>query len=130
MADARVVSNLRRLFNPKNVNALAQVAAIAALDDSDWLSWYLSEVEKSKALITRWFTDRGIECRMTPANFFMVRFERAPWVVRCLREEGVYVRDRSTMQGLSGFVRFSIGTVEQTKKILERTGSVLKRLNR
>ncbi|MBV72082.1 MAG: hypothetical protein CMH52_12210 [Myxococcales bacterium] len=130
MADARLITNLRRLFNPKNVNALAQVAAIAALDDSEWLSWYLSEVEKSKALITRWFTERDIECRMTPANFFMVRFERAPWVVRCLREQGVYVRDRSTMPCLNGFVRFSIGTVEQTKKILDRTGVVLQRLNR
>ena len=97
MGDARVISNLRRLFNPKNVNALAQVAAIAALEDGAWLKWYLSEVEKSKALITRWFTDRDIECRMTPANFFMARFERAPWVVSYLRDEQVYVRDRSSM---------------------------------
>jgi histidinol-phosphate aminotransferase len=130
MADAQVISNLRRLFNPKNVNALAQVGAMAALEDTDWLAWYLSEVEQSKALITRWFADRNIECRMTPANFCMVRFERAPWVVRSLREEGVYVRDRSSMPGLAGFVRYSIGTVAQTEEILRRTGSVLERMRR
>jgi histidinol-phosphate aminotransferase len=130
MADAHVISNLRRLFNPKNVNSLAQVGAIAALEDNEWLAWYLSEVEQSKALITRWFADRDIQCRMTPANFCMVCFDRAPWVVRSLREEGVYVRDRSSMPGLAGFVRYSIGTVTQTQEILRRTGCVLERMRR
>ena len=58
----------------------------------------------------------------------MVKFERAPWVVRLLREEGVYVRDRSHMAQLSGYVRFSVGTTEQTRDVLTRLEGVLERL--
>lgn len=125
MAAPQRISDLRRVFNPKNVNVLAQVGAMAALDDQDWLEWYLDEVEQSKDLIKEWFDARGVDCIITPGNFFMVRVDQAPWFVRSLQEENVYVRDRSAMRGLAGYVRYSIGTVEQTREILERTGKVL-----
>lgn len=127
MASPQRVMDLRRVFNPKNVNVLAQVGAMAALDDQEWLEWYLDEVEQSKDLIKEWFEARNLECIITAANFFMVRVEQAPWFVRSLQEENVYVRDRSSMRGLAGYVRYSIGTVEQTREILERTGRVLER---
>ena len=55
----------------------------------------------------------------------MVCFEQAPWVVKRLQEEGVYVRDRSGMNQLAGYVRFSVGTVEQTRDLLARIERVL-----
>jgi histidinol-phosphate aminotransferase len=125
MSSPSIISNLRRVFNPKNVNVLAQVGAMAAIQDQSWLQWYLDEVAASKVIIRDWFAERDIECRITEANFFMIKVEQAPWVVRSLQEEGVYVRDRSAMPGLAGYVRYSIGTVEQTHAILERTGRVL-----
>ncbi|MCA9538910.1 MAG: histidinol-phosphate aminotransferase family protein [Myxococcales bacterium] len=128
LAHEEVVANLQRVFNPKSVNVLAQVAAMAALEDQTWLRWYVEEVDASKALMAEWFDARGLEFRSTPANFVMVRFDQAPWVVRLLTEEGVYVRDRSQMGHLGGFVRYSVGTVEQTHDVLARTGRVLDRL--
>lgn len=128
LARERVVADLRRVFNPKSVNVLAQVGAMAALDDQEWLRTYVARVDAAKALMAEWFAERGIECRITPANFVMVRFEQAPWVVRLLTEEGVYVRDRSHIPRLSGFVRYSVGTVEQMREVLARTGRVLDRL--
>jgi histidinol-phosphate aminotransferase len=125
MTDPRIIRDLRRIANPKNVNALAQIGALAALEDQEWLTWYLDEVDASKAMIAEWFEARGIECRITAANFFMVKLERAPWVVQRLRGEGIYVRDRSNIPSLTGYVRYSIGTQEQTRQILERTGRVL-----
>ena len=125
MAHPQIIQDMGRIFNPKNVNIMAQIGAAAALDDQDWLDWYLDEVRQSKQLITEWFDLRGLECRMTEGNFFMLRLERAPWMVRALGEQGVYVRDRSHMPGLAGYVRVSIGTVEQTREILRRIGLVL-----
>lgn len=128
LAHERVVEDLRRVFNPKSVNVLAQVGAMAALDDQKWLRWYIGEVDAAKALMAEWFAARGLEFRTTPANFVMVRFDQAAWVVRLLMEEGVYVRDRSHVPHLSGFVRYSVGTVEQTHDVLTRTGRVLDQL--
>lgn len=128
LAHERVIEDLRRVFNPKSVNVLAQVGAMAALEDQAWLRWYVDEVDQSKALMSEWFAARGIEFRDSAANFVMVRFEQASWVVRLLMEEGVYVRDRSHVPSLAGFVRYSVGTVEQTRELLARTGRVLDKL--
>ena len=129
MSSPQVVEDLRRVFNPKSVNVLAQIGAMAALDDQDYLRWYLNEVEASKHVMAEWCAQRELEFFSTPANFVMIRFDRAPWVVRSLREVGVYVRDRSHFPQLAGCVRFSVGTVEQTYDVLARLGSVLDRLD-
>lgn len=123
-----VITDMQRVFNPKSVNVLAQIGAMAALADQAYLTGYVAEVTASKALMQAWFEARGFTFRSTPANYVMVRFERAPWVVRLLREEGVYVRDRSHLPQLSGYVRFSVGTVEQTHDVLARLEGVLEKL--
>ena len=125
MSSPAIVRDLQRVFNPKSVNVLAQIGAMAALEDQDYLNDYLGEVRASKALIADFFKARNLVCHLTEANFFMVCFEQAPWVVKRLQEEGVYVRDRSGMSQLAGFVRFSIGTVEQTRDLLSRIERVL-----
>lgn len=130
LAHPVVVKDMHRVFNPKSVNVLAQVGAMAALEDQAWLANYVAEVTAAKALWASWSARRGIEFRNTSANFVMVRFDRAPWVVNTLHEAGVYVRDRSHVQQLAGFVRFSVGTAEQTVDVLDRLDRVLDRLTR
>lgn len=128
LAAPDVIRDMRRIFNPKSVNVLAQIGAMAALDDQAYLRGYLDEVERSKALLGEWLTARGLVHHVTPANYVMIRFERAPWVVRMLQEQGIYVRDRSSQPRLEGYVRFTVGTLDQTRQILERLGEVLDRL--
>ncbi len=130
VSSPRIVTDLQRVFNPKSVNVLAQVGAIAALDDQEWLDWYVGEVSAAKVLMAEWLEARGMTFQITAANFVMIRFEQAPWVVQVLREEGVYVRDRSSMPQLAGYARFSVGTVEQTHEVLRRLENVLARLGR
>ncbi len=125
MAHPAIIADLRRLASPKSVNALAQVAAMAALEDQEYLRWYLAEVDAAKRLMAEWCSDRELHFKITPANYVMIRFDQAPWVVQLLQEAGVYVRDRSHMTQLHGYVRFSVGTVEQTREVLERLGAVL-----
>jgi len=125
MAAPGVIMDLRRVFNPKSVNVLAQIGAMAALEDQSYLRWYLGEVEASKRLLQPFFAARGLPFKLTPANYFLVQFDQAPWVVKRLQEEGVYVRDRSGMNQLAGWVRFSLGTEEQTRDLLDRIDRVL-----
>lgn len=124
----QTINDLRRVFNPKSVNVLGQIAAMAALEDQDYLNTYVAEVDASKRLMAQWFESRGFPFRWTPANYVMVKFDRAPWVTRLLREAGVYVRDRSQISSLNGYVRFSVGTLEQTHDVLNRLETVLDKL--
>lgn len=120
-----VVTELKRIFNPKSVNVLGQIAARAALGDLDYLNRYVSEVNASKPLLVDFFESRGIDVRDTPANYILFRPPDPRAFCERLAEAGVYVRDRSTIAQLEGFVRMSIGTVAQTREVIERIDRVL-----
>lgn len=128
VAQPAMTKELMRLYNPKSVNQIAQVAAMAVLDDLPYYERYIEEVGKSKALFGRWCGSRGIHFRATPANFVLIQVERVKEVVAGLAEEGVYVRDRSGFTQLPNTFRLNLGTLEQTTEVIRRFERVLKRL--
>ncbi len=123
-ADPDIVEGLSRIYNPKSVNALGQVGAIAALSDLDYLNAFLAEVEASKELLREFFAAKNAEAYVTPANFVVVRVPNISDTLGQLEARGVYVRDRSSYPGLEGCLRMSVGTVEQTERLIERLEEV------
>jgi histidinol-phosphate aminotransferase len=119
-ADPQLINGLSRIYNPKSVNALGQVGAIAALEDLDYLDAFLAEVEESKQILADFFAERQADARVTAANFVVVRVANLADTLAQLEERGVYVRDRSNYPGLEGCLRMSVGTVKQTRRLLER----------
>ena len=58
------------------------------------------------------------------ANFILTRVgERAPEIAQRLRAEGILVRDWSYDPHLKGYLRFTIGSRAQTRRLLEATGN-------
>jgi histidinol-phosphate aminotransferase len=119
-ADTGVIEGLSRIYNPKSVNALGQVGAIAALNDLDYLNDFLAEVKTSKEILREFFASKNAEAYITPANFVVVRVPDIKRTLGQLESRGVYVRDRSSYPGLEGCLRMSVGTVKQTEKLLSR----------
>lgn len=123
-ADPGIIEGLSRIYNPKSVNALGQIGAIAALNDLDYLNDFLAEVEESKEILRDFFASKNAEAYVTPANFVVVRVPDIQGTLDQLESRGVYVRDRSSYPGLEGCLRMSVGTVEQTERLLERLEEV------
>ncbi len=123
-ADPQIIEGLSRIYNPKSVNALGQVGAIAALEDLDYLDNFLDEVLASKELLRDFFESREADARITPANFVVVRVPDIKETLGKLESRGVYVRDRSGYPGLEGCLRMSVGTVEQTERLIERLADI------
>ncbi|RAL22199.1 histidinol-phosphate transaminase [Lujinxingia litoralis] len=123
-ASPELVDGLRRIYNPKSVNSLGQIGAIAALGDLDYLNRFLAQVRESKEMLGRFFEERGVEAYITSANFVVVRVDDIVKTLDELESRGVYVRDRSSYPGLEGCLRMSVGTVEQTGRLLERISDV------
>lgn len=123
-ADPRIIQGLCRIYNPKSVNTLAQIGAMAALDDLEYLDAYLEEVIESKKLLGAFFEERDIEAHVTPANFVVIRLEDVKGTIQALEARGVFVRDRSGYPGLRGCIRMTVGTVDQTHRILRRLSEV------
>jgi histidinol-phosphate aminotransferase len=61
---------------------------------------------------------------MTPANFVVVRVSQLQETLTELEERGIYVRDRSDYPGLDNCLRMTVGTVDQTQKVIERMSDV------
>ncbi|MGH0038472.1 MAG: histidinol-phosphate transaminase [Myxococcota bacterium] len=126
VADAELASYLQRARHPFNVNRLAEVAALAALDDTD-------HVERTRRLnadgaqyLARELEAMGVEVWPTDANFMLVR-AGADVYERMLRE-GVIVRPLTGF-GMPEHVRVTIGLPEENERFVKtlrrlREGSV------
>jgi histidinol-phosphate aminotransferase len=95
LASNMIIENCLKIFNPKSVNRMGQIAAEAALDDIDHLNSYVKSVTDAKYILKRYFLSRGIEFRTTPANYVLIQHSMPKELIQLLQDEGVYVRDRT-----------------------------------
>jgi histidinol-phosphate aminotransferase len=123
IAQESVVQELKRAFNPKSVNMLAQISAAAALDDLAYYRNFIREIKRSGTLVKAFCDRHGIYCRPTSANFVLIQFPDAPAMAKKMSAVGIHVRDRSSQ--LPGMVRMSLGTESQTVEILSRLEKIL-----
>lgn len=128
VAAPSTIEALKRIFNPKSVNVLGQIAAEAALEDRDYLDSYVASVTAAKELIREHLAAKGIECRVTPGNYVLIRISDPKRLCALLEEEGVFIRDRSSIAQMQHYARMSVGTVEQTAEILTRLDRALSRM--
>lgn len=127
VASDPVILQLKKLYNPKSVNALAQVAAQAALSDKQFREDYVDEVTRGKEILLQGLIERGAHARTGDANFILVKVLDPLKFVQSLESAAVYVRDRSNMPGFKGWVRITVGTVAQMEDLLTRIDELLKK---
>jgi len=109
---------------PFNINSLAQVAAIAALDDKKFLNKTRKTVLEGKSYIYDNLNKLGIPYVPSVANFILLDVGRdGVGVFKEMLRYGVIARDLK-QYGLKNFIRVTIGT----KKENERFIKVLKRV--
>jgi histidinol-phosphate aminotransferase len=108
---------MRRAISPYSVNSVALACLTTALDDDEYLRWYVSEVLASRTTFEAALTVLGVSFWPSQANFVLVNIgvqHRA--FVESMRARGVLVRDRSNDPGCDGCVRITVGTQEHTRQ--------------
>jgi histidinol-phosphate aminotransferase len=119
-ANPELAEALHRAQNPFAVNALAVMCACVAIRHEDYVRGYVAEVKANRAELCRWLDSCEIPYVPSSANFVLTRVgERAPEIARRLRSEGILVRDWSYDPHLRGYLRFTIGTAAQTRRLIE-----------
>jgi histidinol-phosphate aminotransferase len=107
---------MRRAISPYSVNSVALACLTAALDDEDYLRWYVAEVLASRADFQSALDRIGLPYWPSQANFVLVNIGlRHRDFVRAMHDRGVLVRDRSSDPGCDGWVRITVGTREHTE---------------
>jgi len=123
-ARPETAAHLRKAQSPYSVNSPALAAALEAADDREYTRRYVAAVLRSRALLERAFQRRGIPYVPSQANFLLARFgDRACAVRDGLRARGILARDRS--YELPGAVRFTLGTVAQTRRLIRALEEIL-----
>ena len=118
-ARTEVTDAMRRAFTPYPVNALALVAAEAAIGDAKFIARYVREVLKSRAVLEAGLTRLGARIFPSGANFVLADLgPGASALVRRLAARGILLRDRAADFGRDGFLRITAGTVAQTRTLL------------
>ncbi|OGK76880.1 MAG: histidinol-phosphate transaminase [Candidatus Rokubacteria bacterium GWC2_70_16] len=125
VAAADCVALLNRIRAPFNVNSLAQVAALAALEDDAHILECLRMNEAGRAFLYDEFTSLGLKYTPSRANFILVDVGRsAADVYNRLLREGVIVRPMTSF-GMESALRVTVGTPEENRRLMKALRKVL-----
>jgi histidinol-phosphate aminotransferase len=120
---------LRTVISPYSVNSLALACLPAALDDEEYLAWYVGEVKAARAQMIKRLSELGVPQWPSEANFVLVKIGLLhKEFVQAMRRREVLTRDRSQDPGCQGCVRITVGTVEQTALGLKALEESLKEI--
>ncbi len=120
-----IAALLNRVRQPFNVNSLAQVAAIAALDDPDHVASSRTVNANGLRLLAQGMEDLGFTVIPSVGNFLLVDMGRdaAPYYEALLRA-GVIVRPVANY-GLPHHLRITVGTNDQNKRLMAALTSIV-----
>ena len=124
IAQPTLTDLMNRVRQPFNVNSLAQAAAIAALQDTEFLAKSFAVNRDGKAQLQDGFAKLGLTFIPSYANFVLVKVGDAPYVNLELLKRGVIVRPVAG-DGLPEWLRVSIGLPHENQKFLEALTSII-----
>ena len=124
LAAPAVVDLLNRVRQPFNVNNLALVAAMAALDDGEFLQASYELNRTGMADIVNALGRLGLQYIPSGGNFVAFRVRDAAVVNQKLLAEGVIVRPIAGY-GLPDWLRVTIGTAQENARFIEALERVL-----
>lgn len=116
---------MHRVRQPFNTNLLAQVGALAALDDDAFLDETISTVHTGLDFLYRKMEELGLRYFPTQTNFFLIDLERdAHGVFEDMLRRGVIVRPMATY-GYPNYLRITVGLPEENQRLVEALREIL-----
>jgi len=122
-----LIDMMQRVRQPFNVNAAAQWAALAALDDIDHVKRSLEVNRQGIEYLQTEFIRLGLQFVSSDANFILVRVGKGQAVFKQLLRQGVIVRPMDGYR-FPEHVRVTVGTMEENRKFVDALQRVIKTL--
>lgn len=115
--NAQVADMMNRVRQPFNVNSVAQAAAVAALEDEDFVRRTHELNLRGMAQIVEGLSRLGLDYIPSCGNFISFRIGDGMKMYRRLLELGVIVRPVASYE-MPEYLRVSIGTEQENEKFL------------
>jgi histidinol-phosphate/aromatic aminotransferase/cobyric acid decarboxylase-like protein len=114
-----LTSLLARTREPFAVNSAVLVAAEATLRDYRAVRRYAKEIKAARELLASALTRFGVKIFPSAANFILADFgASAPRILKKLARRRILLRDRTSDFGRTGYVRITIGTRAQMRRLI------------
>jgi histidinol-phosphate aminotransferase len=119
-----MIGLMHRVRQPFNVNAPAQWAALAALEDDEHVRRTLAVNQEGMKYLRKEIKNLGLEQVPSYANFILVRVGSGQDCFQRLLRRGVIVRP---MEGydLPDHVRVTVGTMEENRRFIQELKSII-----
>ena len=124
LGNPQVIDMLNRVRQPFNVNSVAQAAAVAALQDAEFVQRTFELNLQGMAQLTEGLRALGLQYIPSFGNFVSFHIRNAVQVYRRLLELGVIVRPIGNY-ALPDYLRVSIGLESQNQKFLSAMKQIL-----
>ncbi|AUS06781.1 histidinol-phosphate transaminase [Pseudotamlana carrageenivorans] len=125
-ASEEIISVLNRIKPPYNVNELTQLKAIEQLQNKALTDKQVSVILEERDLLVASLktVDYVSEIYPSDANFVLAKVDDATKRYNQLIEKGIVIRNRTTQPGCENTLRFTVGTPEENKKLIEELKSL------
>lgn len=120
-ASEAIIALFNKVKPPYNVNELTQRAALEALANPNKQAEWVRNILLQRTLLTQFLSGLEYVERIYPsdANFLLVKVRDANGLYRYLAEQGIIVRNRSSVPGCEGCLRITVGTPQENERLLE-----------
>lgn len=125
IGNAAIVGLMHRLRQPFNVNAAAQWAALAALEDDEHVRKSLEVNGAGMRYLTEEISKLGLEYVPSQANFILVRVGQGLDTFQELLRRGMIVRPMMEYD-FPEYIRVTVGTIEENHLFISELRDVLK----
>lgn len=125
VSSPEIIKYMETVRDPFNVNSLAQIGAIGALKDKEFLSRSKKAVREGKRFIYAELKAMGVRYVPSVTNFILVEFgPKASEIAEKLLKKGVIVRNMKGW-GLINFIRVTIGKKEENKRFIRELKKII-----
>jgi len=124
-ASPELAALLNRVRQPFNANAIGQAAAIAALNDREFVVRCVQANRAGLVQLASGFKALGLEIVPSVANFILAKVGDGAGVFVELQKRGVIVRPMRAY-GMPEWLRVTVGTSAQNERLLTTLGNVLR----
>jgi histidinol-phosphate aminotransferase len=113
-----VIEALNRVRTPFNVNTLAQIAALAALQDEPYMNACIEQCATARDKLVTDLTEAGMPCLPTVANFIAVNVGTpAADFVSAMAAKQIYINALGPTHPTH--IRVTVGSTQENQKFLE-----------
>ena len=117
IATEPIISVLKRVRPPWNVNAAAQKAGIAALNADGYIEECGSKIQEAKKFLVEELTLLGLSPLPSQTNFFLVEVDNVVEFRQALLQKGILVRDCASF-GLPAYIRLAPRTLPECQRLI------------